>query len=165
MATKQQQQQKPPADQPADTKPADADQPATAELEQPAVEATGDPDPEWLALLDRARAGGDDAAGALIDAYSRGIAKGVERSEAVRSEGGRASITTADTAALRGVSVGTAPARPRRILISQGVADDLKRLGKVTDPGTGYELRRDADTGSVTVHDRRTGEQVDIPTS
>jgi hypothetical protein len=76
-----------------------------------------------------------------------------------------AGITTADTAALRGVSMGSTPARPRRILISQGAMDDLVRLGKVTDPGTGYELRRDPDGGEITVWDRRTKQQVDIPTS
>ncbi len=74
-----------------------------------------------------------------------------------------AGITTADTAALRGVSMGATPARPQRIRISQGTMDDLVRLGKVTDPGTGFELRRDPDSGEITVWDRRTGEQVDIP--
>jgi hypothetical protein len=42
-----------------------------------AAEPSGDPDPTWIALLDRARAGGEDAADAIIDAYSRGIRAGV----------------------------------------------------------------------------------------
>lgn len=46
-----------------------------------AAEVTGDPDPEWLALLDRARAGGDDAGGAVCEAYSRGIQVGIGRAE------------------------------------------------------------------------------------
>lgn len=44
-----------------------------------AAEVTGAPDPEWLALLDRARAGGDDAGDAVCDAYSRGIQVGLRR--------------------------------------------------------------------------------------
>lgn len=43
------------------------------------VEATGSPDPEWLALLDRGRAGGEDGASAICDAYSRGIQVGLQR--------------------------------------------------------------------------------------
>lgn len=50
------------------------------------------------------------------------------------------------------------PVCPRRIVISEGVWDDLLRHGEVQDPGTGYLLRRDAETGDVQVIDRKTGE-------
>lgn len=51
---------------------------------QDAVEAapmvvSGAPDPEWLALLQRGRAGGEDGASAICDAYSRGIGVGLQR--------------------------------------------------------------------------------------
>ncbi|MGI5178657.1 hypothetical protein ACQEVZ_20205 [Dactylosporangium sp. CA-152071] len=49
------------------------------------VEVTGAPDPEWLALLDRGRAGGDDGASAICDAYSRGIRVGVDRASALHA--------------------------------------------------------------------------------
>jgi hypothetical protein len=60
----------------------DPHQPHVAGIEScPGIgaEPDGDPDPTWIALLDRARAGGEDAADAIIDAYSRGIRVGVER--------------------------------------------------------------------------------------
>lgn len=44
-----------------------------------ASEATGVPDPEWLALVDAGRGGGDAGAQAVCKAYSRGIRVGIER--------------------------------------------------------------------------------------
>lgn len=75
-------------------------------------------------------------------------------------------VTTADTAAFTGgVTSGRAePARPRRIVVSEGVKNDLERLGEVVDPGTGYLLRLDRDSGEITVVDRLTKQTVDIPT-
>lgn len=74
-----------------------------------------------------------------------------------------ARVTTEDTAPLRGVATDRpGQTRPRRIIVSEGVKHDLARLGKVVDPGTGYELRRAGD-GKVTAHDRATGKRVDIP--
>jgi hypothetical protein len=73
-------------------------------------------------------------------------------------------VTTADVAALRGESAAKPEAeskRRRRITVSEGVAHDLRRLGKVTDPGTGLELRRDRETGVVSAHHRGTGEPAD----
>jgi hypothetical protein len=73
-------------------------------------------------------------------------------------------VTTADTAALHGVTSGRAePAKPRRIVISEGVMQDLMRLGEVVEPGTGHLLRRDADTGEIAAIDRRDGQPIDIP--
>jgi hypothetical protein len=150
-------------------KPAEQEQPARPDQDKPAAAtappaaASDQPDPEWLALQDRARAGGDDAAQALLDAFERGVRAGVERAEAVRSEGGKASITTEDVAALTGVPLGTAPARPSRIILSEGVRHDLERLGKVTDPGTGYELEMDKDSGQVTVYERPASQPAEQP--
>jgi hypothetical protein len=62
-----------------------------------AAEPSGDPDPTWIALLDRARAGGEDAADAIIDAYSRGIRAGVDRMTAATTN----TEETADSAAHR----------------------------------------------------------------
>lgn len=52
----------------------------------------------------------------------------------------------------------TPMAGPRRLVISQGVWDDLLRHGEVQDPGSGYMLRRNAESARVEVIDRRTGE-------
>lgn len=57
----------------------------------------------------------------------------------------------------------TPAAQPRRYLLSQGVADDLRRLGKLTDPATGALLRRDPETGEVTATDRRSGNVTALP--
>jgi hypothetical protein len=129
-------------------------QPAAPREPEAGAEQVESVDPEWTALQDRARAGGDDAAQAVLDAFERGVKAGVDRSEAVRSEGGKASITTEDVAALAGAPLGAARSRPRRVLLSEGVRQDLERLGKVTDPGTGYELEMDRDTGKVTAYER-----------
>lgn len=51
------------------------------------VEVTGSPDPEWLALLERGRAGGEDGAGAICEAYSRGIQVGLQRAGEVLHAG------------------------------------------------------------------------------
>lgn len=142
-AEKQQQ----PAEQPAETKPAQPAAPREPER-QPTDEPADDADPELVDLVDRARAGGDDAAAAVVDAYELGA----DRSNDPTAEG----ITSADVAALRGrVASGRAARRPRRVLLSEGVRHDLERLGKVTDPGTGYELEMDRDTGEVTVYERQ----------
>lgn len=44
-----------------------------------AVEATGSPDPMWLALLELGRRGGENGADAICEAYSRGIGVGLQR--------------------------------------------------------------------------------------
>lgn len=48
---------------------------------RPAQEPTGSPDPEWLALLERGRGGGENGADAICEAYSRGIRVGLQRAE------------------------------------------------------------------------------------
>lgn len=74
-----------------------------------------------------------------------------------------AGVTTEDTAPLRGVTTSRpGRPRPRRIIVSEGAKQDLVRIGKVTDPATGYELRMDK-AGKVAAHDRATGKRVDIP--
>jgi hypothetical protein len=72
-------------------------------------------------------------------------------------------VTTADTAALSGAPTApeAKPKRRARVVVSEGVADDLRRLRKVTDPGTGYELRV-GDDGEVTAHHRGTGDPADV---
>lgn len=140
---------------------------AKADQEKPAnqpgadVEVAGEPDPEWVALANRARAGGDDAAEALIDAYERGLRTGVERAEALRSEGGKVSITTEDVAALTGPATGAVRGQPRRVIVSEGVMRDLESNEWVVDPGTGHKLTMDRDSGEVTVVDRVTDEPVE----
>jgi hypothetical protein len=74
-------------------------------------------------------------------------------------------ITTDDTAALSGASAApvkktAGPAKRRRIVVSQGAFEDLTRLRKVTDPGTGYTLRVGHD-GTVTAYNRGTGQPVE----
>lgn len=57
-----------------------------------------------------------------------------------------------------------ASGRPRyRITVSVGAWADLLHFGKITDAGSGHELRLDRETCVVAVHHRGTGEQLDIP--
>jgi len=73
-------------------------------------------------------------------------------------------VTTQDTAALTGTPpapVKATPDKRQRIVVSQGTYDDLARLRKVTDPGSGYELRV-GDDGAVTAFDRGTDKPADV---
>lgn len=71
-----------------------------------------------------------------------------------------AAVTSETTAVLRGDPAPAPPAPRRRIRMSEGLREDLRRQGKVTEPSTGYELRIDRRTGAVTAYDRATGQPV-----
>ncbi len=72
-------------------------------------------------------------------------------------------VTAKDAAALVGVKPEelTSAPPPRRLVVSQGVYEDLKRLRTVYDPFTGHRLQVD-DDGRVGAFDRVTGESVDV---
>lgn len=54
------------------------------------------------------------------------------------------------------------PAKPFRVRVSEGTRADLVLYGEVIEPATGLLLKRDKDTGEVTVFNRGTGEVADV---
>lgn len=120
----------------------DGSVPVPETMTRPAVEVTGGPDPEWLALLDRARAGGEDAADAVGDAYSRGIRVGLRRAaEAILP----AAVTTEETHELTAELVGLEPeqeirARAAEIIgsPSQLTVDSAERWRRTVDQVADY---------------------------
>lgn len=47
-----------------------------------------------------------------------------------------------------------APDGPQHVFISEGVRADLEMRGEATDPGTGYLLRKDSESGEVAAYRR-----------